>query len=228
MNLIIDADAAKLAGLQIDLLQKVRVGHITLGHLEWFTGLTSDERENLLAGKKPASKPDSPPAPPTEKFSFLMDLGIVTVPAGHKHQTRLGTFRKEHGGKFYFYNDDITDENFSRPTRVLKSGDKLHVRVFRQCVGGTTTSEERLAFLATQKAVYTGAQGASLVFEQKRDQLPKGYWYTSLDQKEALPRIVGYLRVPYVSRYSGGVFKFNLGYFEEVWYDVRCLLCFCD
>ncbi|HBB65121.1 MAG TPA: hypothetical protein DCZ84_00545 [Candidatus Vogelbacteria bacterium] len=30
----------KLAGLQIDLLQKIRQGHITNEHLEWFNGLT--------------------------------------------------------------------------------------------------------------------------------------------------------------------------------------------
>ena len=45
MNTIIDADAAKLAGLQIDTLQKVRSGQITLGQWEWFNNLSMDDRE---------------------------------------------------------------------------------------------------------------------------------------------------------------------------------------
>ena len=50
MNTIIGADAAKLAGLQIDLLQKIRSGQITLGHLEWFSKLTKEERERFCSG----------------------------------------------------------------------------------------------------------------------------------------------------------------------------------
>lgn len=49
VNTLIGADAAKLAGLQIDLLQKVRQGHITLGHLEWFTNQSEDTIDSLMA-----------------------------------------------------------------------------------------------------------------------------------------------------------------------------------
>ena len=73
----------------------------------------------------------------------------------------------------------------------MKPGDRFRVRVFKQTVGGTTTSEERLAFLKSQNAVLTGAQGASLVFEEKRDQLPKGYWHTSLDENGRLWKDAG-------------------------------------
>lgn len=47
MDITIGVDAAKLAGLQIDILQKVRAGHITLAHIEWFGGLTREERDRL-------------------------------------------------------------------------------------------------------------------------------------------------------------------------------------
>ncbi len=163
------------------------------------------------------------------KFALLVNLGIITVPDDYDHASRLSMFSKQNRKKFYYYNDEITDKNFLNPTRALKPGDKLRVLVFEQVVGGNTTSEERMAFLATQKAVYTGAQGASLVFDQKRDQLPKGKWYTSFDKPERLWKDAdGYHGVPYVDRHSDGDFRFSLGSFEIDWSDDDCLLCFCD
>lgn len=47
MNTIIGADAAKLAGLQIDLLQKMRQGQITVEQLAWFVGLGKVRRDIL-------------------------------------------------------------------------------------------------------------------------------------------------------------------------------------
>lgn len=169
------------------------------------------------------------PIAPAEKFGFLADLGIITVPKDYVHETRLATFLKQNRKKFYGVNDNITDVNFSNPSRILKPGDQFRVRAFKQIVDGTTTSEERLAFLATQRAVLTGEQGASLVLEEKRDQLPKGYWYSSFDEKERLWKDAdGLHRVPYVDAFSGGGFDFGLGYFEGVWNDFDALLCFCD
>ncbi len=47
MATIIGADAAKLAGLQIDLLQKARQDQVTLDHLEWFIKLSKSQRDML-------------------------------------------------------------------------------------------------------------------------------------------------------------------------------------
>ncbi len=222
---IIDADAAKLAGLQIDTLQKVRSGQITFGQWERFNNLSTEDREARFGDSKP--KPANPPDPKV-KFGLLVDLGIITVPDDYVHKDHLDTFRRNHEKEFYYYNSDITDKNFKKPTRVLKPGDRLHVRAFKQIVPGRTTSEERMAFLATQKAVHTGAQGATLVWEQKRDQLPKGKWYCSFDEKDRLPDLDGYHRVPYVGAHSGGGFDLGLGGFESGWDDGGVLLCFCD
>ena len=227
----IDADAAKLAGLLTDTLQKLRNKQMTLDQLERFNNLTLDIREERFGDwKKPGP---IAPAEPTEKFALLAELGIITVPDDYDHETWLARFYGKHqGGKkksFYYYNDEITDKNFPNPTRVLKPGDKLRVRAFKQVVGGTTTSEERMAFLATQKAIHTGAQGASLVFEQKRDQLPKGKWYASFDEKERLwTDADGHHRVPGVDCVSDGGFWFRLGRFEDVWSGDVAFLCFCE
>lgn len=220
MKTIIGTDAAKLAGLQIDTLQKVRRGHITLDQWERFNNLSTDDREARFGDWK---KPEF-----TKKFALLVDLGIITVPDDYVHEKWLTIFGKQNRKKFYYYNNNITDKNFPNPTRILKPGDKLRVRAFRQVVDGTTTSEERMAFLATQKAIHTGAQGASLVFDQKRDQLPKGKWYASFDEPDRLWCAGGYHKVPGVSADLDGDFGFYFGDFEDVWDDVNAFLCFCD
>lgn len=51
MNTDIGVDVAKLAGLQINLLQKIRSGHVTLDHLKWFNDLTKEDRDQLIFGK---------------------------------------------------------------------------------------------------------------------------------------------------------------------------------
>ena len=225
MSIIIDAGSAKLAGLQIDTLTKYRAGQLTRAQWERFVNLTPEEREARFGD--PRKLP--PPAEPTEKFAKLVDLGIMTVPEGYDHATQLNKFMKKNRKKFYGVDDNITDENFPNPSRILKPGDKLRVRAFKQVVPGTTTSEERMAFLATQKAVHVGAQGASLVFEEKRDQLLKGKWYASFDEKERLWKDAdGDHRVPYVYCDSGGDFRWGLGDFGYVWYEGDAFFCFCD
>jgi hypothetical protein len=220
----IEAETAKLAGLQIDTLQKVRSGQMTLNQWERFNNLSPEDREARFGNRKKSILVE--PAP---KFALLADLGIITVPADYDHAKCLANFRKNNYKKFFGYNDDITDKNFSNPSRILKPGDKLHVRAFQQIVGGTTTSEERMAFLKKQNPVFVGAQGASLVFEQKHEQLPKGKWYASFDKKERLWKDAGSLhRVPNVNAYSDGDFFWNLGRFECVWIGFNAFLCFCD
>ncbi len=163
------------------------------------------------------------------KFELLVDLGIIEVPADYDHARQMASFAKRHRRKLYYFNDGLTDKNFANPTRILKPGDKLAVRAFKQIVPGTTTSEERMAFLATQGAIHTGAQGASLVYEQKREQLPKGLWYASFDEKDRLWKDTdGYHRVPGVRAFSDGDFEFDLGRFEGDWNAEGALLCFCD
>jgi len=163
-----------------------------------------------------------------EKFELMKEFD-VTIPENYVHANRLALFKKQHRSEFYGWNDSITDENFSKVTTQLVPGKKFKVKVFRQIVSGSTTSEERMTFLRSQKAVFVGAQGASLVYEQVKGELPKGYGYVSFDEKDALlADDDGYHRVPSVSRNSDGDWIFNLGRFEGVWFDDGCLVCFCD
>ena len=230
----IDADAAKLAGLQIDLLQKYRAGKLSLAELELFLKLAPKDRANRFGDWKQAkadllsSAVKTPPAEP-EKFALLADLGVIVVPEGYDHATYLASFKEANRKKFHYYNDDISDANFPNPSRILKAGDRLRVRAFHQTARGETSSAERMDFLRDQQAVFTGVQGAALVFEQKRSELPKGKWYASFDEADRLyedtdlPR-----RVPLVVAYRHGDFRFDLGYLGSPWNQNNAFLCFCD
>ena len=167
---------------------------------------------------------------PAEKFALLVDLGIIVVPENYMYGTCLGTFFKANGKKLYDYNKNITDANFPNPSRILKPGDRVRVRAFHQIVPGKTTSEERMAFLEKQPGnFYAGAQGLVHVFEQKRDQLPKGKWYASFDKKDHLwEDSDGNHRVPRVGANSGGDFNINLGCLENAWHVNDALLSFSD
>lgn len=178
--------------------------------------------------QKIVDEPKVEVAEPTEKFEELADLGYIIVPDGDP-ATCLARFAENNREKCWDFNNNITDVNFPNPSRVLKPGDKIRIRVIRQAVSGTTTSEERMDFLRKQKGnVFVGAQGSSYAFEQKRAQLPKGYWYASFDEKDRLWYSDGYHRVADVCRDSVGGFRFSLGDFERVWDGGSCLLCFCD
>ena len=161
-----------------------------------------------------------------DRFELVNTFNTV-VPKGYNHATRLDTFSKEYRKEFSYYNDNITDKNYAKATTKLVPGRKLKVKVFQ--IKGRVTSEDCLAHLRSQKAILVGAQGASLVGEKKKEELPVGRWSLSFDEKDALWKDAdGRHRVPLVDRDSGGDFGFSLGYFEYDWFGDGCLLCFCD
>lgn len=165
------------------------------------------------------------------RFELLKSFD-VTVPEGYDHGTRLDTFRVAHQSEenkeFYFYNDAITDANFAaKATTKLVAGRQFTVKVFG--IIERVTSDDCLAKLRFEKAVLVGAQGASLAYEQKKDELPKGKWSVSFDEKKALWQDEGGRhRVPRVNAYSDGDFGFGLGGFGYPFHSDGVLLCFCD
>ena len=161
------------------------------------------------------------------KFTLVKTIQ-VTVPKDYDHVTHLTEFSKNNRAKFFGYNDNITDENFAQVTHKLVPGKTYLVKIFGINRGEVPTSDECLTKYQMEKAYLVGAQGASLVWEQKRNQLPKGNWYVSFDEKKNLPVADGCHGVPYVFAHSDGGFGFSLGGFEGGWRDDICLLCFCD
>ena len=166
--------------------------------------------------------------PSFRKFELLVDLGIVEIDKDYVHSNCLDSFGLRNRNKFSEYNDAITDLNFPNPSRILKPGDKLWVRVFNQISNRTTTSDERMAFLATLGAIHTGAQGASIVWEQKRAHLPKGLFYSSFDEKDHLWQDHdGNHGIPRIDAYQDSIYEFHLGYYEnDAWFKGDCMFCF--
>jgi hypothetical protein len=162
-----------------------------------------------------------------DRFGLLTSFDL-TVPKGYNHDTQLATFasyaKKE---KFYHYSEAIMDKNFSKATNKLVPGKTYGVKIFQ--IKARVTSEDCLAFLASQRAILVGAQGISLARQLKKEQFPVGKWTVSFDEKDALWTVdVGNHWVPHVDRCSGGDWNFDLGSFEIDWNDGCCLVCFCD
>lgn len=190
--------------------------------------VVSDVLQSVIDGRVTAAVDKSAPLfETTEKFALLADLGIITVPDYYSHAECLKSFRDKSGKEFSHFRNEINDANFPDPTHILRRGQKLHVSAYMQVVKGTTTSEERMAFLATRKAMYVGAQGASLVFNQRREELRKGKWYASFDEEGRLWKDSGgHRQVPIIHCDSDGDFEFILHPLATAWRSGNAFLCF--
>jgi hypothetical protein len=88
MKTLIDADTARLAGLQIDLLNKIRQGNISLSHFEWFLSLTKTQRDTHVLNachhpyKANIPKPISDTPPRWYRKGGIIYLTIVTATEG--------------------------------------------------------------------------------------------------------------------------------------------------
>ena len=161
-----------------------------------------------------------------EYFKLLKEFNF-TVPIDYSHVTQLATFTKQFGSKFHYFDYTINDENFSNVTCQLEKGSIYTVKIF--AIKERITSEDCLNFLKSCNAILTGAQGASLLWQEKKDKLPADKLYLSFDEKDALwLDIDGKHRVPMLSRDLYGGWRFGLGRFEVGWFETNCLICFCE
>lgn len=161
-----------------------------------------------------------------KRFELFLDLGIIVAPENYVHSAAIAKFCRGLRKSTYF-NDAITDENFSHPSYIIQPGDKFHVRAFRQTVPRTTSTKERMDFIMSENPTYLGVQGAALVWNQKRDRLTKGYLYSSFDEIENLwQEADGKHGIPRVDAYLDGEYEFHLGYYEIDQYDMNAFLCF--
>ena len=199
---------------------KVAKGDITHAQLDWFLNLTPENRNFLVVAAK--------------KFAMLADLGIVTVPDDYAHEGRMFKFQTDvlQAGKYPdldMYSSGFTDANFETPSRFLKSGDRFRVRAFTQVAGECASGDECLLFLSGLNAVYPGAQGALLVFEQGRHLLPKNRKYTSMDRAVYLWNAYdkGHA-VPCIDARADGKFDLQLLRYEDGLDAQTAILCFTE
>jgi hypothetical protein len=158
-------------------------------------------------------------------FDVIADLGDIVVPAGYSHPTWLRTFKQAHFKDIPIYNHEIRDEYFSHPGWLLMPGDVLNVKVILGQGEQPITSEDYIDFLVGQRSVFPGAQGVALVWEQKRDKLPRGKWCLSLDKKTNLSVNMKkkWHRMTRISADS-----FCLAAFEGEWDEQFPALCFTE
>lgn len=163
-------------------------------------------------------------------FKLLKYLGEIKVPPNYQHETAIARFASEQGKKFNEINPEINDANFPNPSRILKAGDVLYVSVWEQAVAGTKTSKtERMDFLRSEDAVFTGVQGLILTSVQKSESLPKGRWCSSMDEPDRLLNVAdGEHNMPLVILLEDNFIGLFLGSFETDWDDTLALLLFRD
>ncbi len=171
----------------------------------------------------------------SSKFSFLTEFAI-TVPKDYDHNTQLTSFAEANEEKFHYYNDGLTDKNFAKVGRQLVPGKTYLVKIWSINNNQRTTSKENLKLLEDNQVFSYGAQGASIVWQEAKDKLPKGKQCNFFDEKDNLWEDAdGYHRVPYLVCYSDGGFRFDLGYFQyqnvyfqNVWYAGHCIVGLCE
>lgn len=158
-----------------------------------------------------------------QKFTLLSSLQI-TVPEKYGHTHQLATLNSN---DFYYFNNNITDQNFQNVKDRLIPGKKYIVEFIG--IGSRATSEECLNVYKEKKALLVGAQGLSLLWQLNKDSFPVGKWSVSFDEKDNLWKDAdGYRRVLGVCRYSDGDYVFRLGGFGRDWDDVNVLVVFRD
>jgi hypothetical protein len=158
-----------------------------------------------------------------QKFKLIKTIEFLT-PLEYNHGKQLSTLDKK---KFYFFNDAITDVNFQNVLDKFIPGKKYLVKFIG--IGGSVTSEDCLQVYTDHKAFLVGAQGLSLLWQQKKEEFPVGKWSVSFDKKNHLYRGAdGNHRVPRVYRDSDGDYEFDLGDFGNDWGDGYVLVLFCD
>lgn len=153
-----------------------------------------------------------------EIFTKLLDLGEIVVPSDYDQVHFFEHFFRLHGGNFRNFNPKINDANFGNPSYSMKPGERFRVSVFGQNVSsGVSDSRERLKFLNENDVICLGAQGAALVFDQKRVQLQANSRYISFDLPDRLwldddlhPRL------PILLVSSSDEYFFRLGHFGSL------------
>jgi hypothetical protein len=104
---------------------------------------------------------------------------LVLVPTGYSHKNQLAGFKNS--VSFSHYCKDITDQNFDKVSVQLKPGQNLEVEIYH--IEEFVPSQRCLDFVKSNDGIFVGAQGLSLIFQQKKEKFPVGGAVISFDEK---------------------------------------------
>ena len=141
----------------------------------------------------------------------------LTVPASFNHDTQIDVSAEKAKKQkdTYFYNPDLTSENFSKVKIKLIPGEIYLVELFP--ITENVSSQQCLSYLKNQKALLVGSQGLTLIYDLAKDKLPKDKWIISFASKEELQIGSTGSYVPYIQTYSEGDYAFRLSDFTYDW-----------
>jgi hypothetical protein len=157
----------------------------------------------------------------------FIEIGVfdLVVPRDYSHQLSLDVFGLNHSSKFFHYNRNITDDNFARVSKKILPEERYKVRIFR--VKEIISSEECLEFLESIGASLVGAQGITLAYDQFREHFPADQPIVSFDDPSRLWKSENLSMVPFVIRSKSNQIAFDLGYFENHWFNGVYFFSFC-
>lgn len=160
-----------------------------------------------------------------ERFELVDTLRIV-VPEDYDSSKCFASIILKYPRAFYYYHNAISDKNYAKATVKLNPGEKIKVGVYQ--IKKMATFEDCMAKLCLERAMFVGAQGLALIWEQKRDELPKGRFHIlSFDEEKALWKdSSGAYQLPYINRGSDNAFKFSLDSSEHALSAGHYFLCF--
>jgi len=151
------------------------------------------------------------------KIKLVKNLGEIIVRDGYNHQNCLECFRENEGKNFIFIHEFLTDKKFSKPTDILKPGDKIHTFVYK--LVDTSIREHLKSLHSSSEVIFPGPQGISLVWEQKGKELDKGDYYL-FDKKKTFGKFDGGTRIPNLDIDEEEKPVFSLGFLDLSFFDL--------
>lgn len=124
--------------------------------------------------------------------------------------------------EWYYINKDITEANFPKLDTIRTKNWKL-IKMSK-----SFSSQEALNEIKRQGCTPANAwELATWAKKHRESEMSKGVWSVVLAFGQT-PLVDGCHGVPGVLRCSVGDFEFDLGLFEDDWFDGFVLLAFCD
>lgn len=138
------------------------------------------------------------------KFKVLIDLGIFSLPDNYVDKNCMAIFRKKYH-KEVSISGLFSDENMKESSGIkLKPGDRFHVLIYKfvsPCI--LISSDDIRSFLQQNSAFLLDAKGIAIVYDQKKDLIPKnGDYYYSFGKSCYLPSWLNFQGNKFVISYQ--------------------------
>jgi hypothetical protein len=200
---------------------KISQGLVTAEELEWFLGISHDERERLMResiGKRISTTKNY------EEFSLAMAVGTVSVLKMPNVEVMLSELKERYGDSPLF-SSEITDTNFKSSQSLTIAGGEFMLCLYM--VTSKTSSEHCMAFIKNQGGQFLGPYGLALAHSMLCDKMPKTSRLLSFAAPEDI-KVDGavHSKLPVMVCYENGSASLRLGSVRGVRSNGEYLCCF--